>query len=137
MNKDQPIMLIEDDVVDALTVERALGEIKIDNMLIHVQNGDEALSYLKENGDVRPAIILLDLNMPGMNGLEFLEQRFASPELRSIPLVVLTTSKDESDINASFAYGISGYMVKPVDYKEFVDLMKVVKQYWCLSEAPN
>ncbi len=130
-------MLIEDDIVDALTVERALNDIDISNKLIHVQNGEEALNYLMDTNEERPSIILLDLNMPGMNGLEFLEERFKSPELRAIPLVVLTTSKDESDIKASFSYGIAGYMVKPVDYKEFVDLMKVIKEYWSSSQSPN
>ena len=130
-------MLIEDDIVDALTVERALGDIDISNKLIHVQNGEEALNYLTDTNEEKPSIILLDLNMPGMNGLEFLEERFKSPELRAIPLVVLTTSKDESDIKASFSYGIAGYMVKPVDYKEFVDLMKVIKEYWSSSQSPN
>ncbi|MCG8386514.1 MAG: response regulator [Cytophagales bacterium] len=137
MNKGTPIMLIEDDIVDALTVERALNDIDISNKLIHVQNGEEALNYLMDTNEERPSIILLDLNMPGMNGLEFLEERFKSPELRAIPLVVLTTSKDESDIKASFSYGIAGYMVKPVDYKEFVDLMKVIKEYWSSSQSPN
>ena len=130
-------MLIEDDIVDALTVERALGDIHINNKLIHVQNGEEALNYLTDHNEEKPSIILLDLNMPGMNGLEFLEERFKSPELRAIPLVVLTTSKDESDIKASFSYGIAGYMVKPVDYKEFVDLMKVIKEYWSFSQSPG
>ena len=130
-------MLIEDDIVDALTVERALGDIDISNKLIHVQNGEEALNYLTDTNEEKPSFIFLDLNMPGMNGLEFLEERFKSPELRAIPLVVLTTSKDESDIKASFSYGIAGYMVKPVDYKEFVDLMKVIKEYWSSSQSPN
>ena len=129
-------MLVEDDEVDAMTVRRALKEINVPNKLVHCENGEEAIAYLNET-EVKPSIILLDLNMPIMSGLEFLEERMKNDDWRVIPAVVLTTSKDDFDKMNCFRLAISGYMVKPVDYSEFIEIIKAVDHYWTISESPE
>ncbi len=137
MKNLKPILLIEDDYVDALTVKRALKDINVKNELIHTENGEEALAYLSSPHHIKPCIILLDLNMPRMNGLEFLKIAKADESIRSIPVVILTTSTEHQDREASFERSVAGYMVKPVDYHEFVKLMKTISSYWTNSELPE
>jgi CheY-like chemotaxis protein len=137
MRNLRPIMLVEDDSVDAMTVKRAFSELKVCNELIRAINGETALNFLKENPDRKPCVILLDLNMPKMNGIEFLKVVKADEELRSIPVVVLTTSKDDRDKMESFKACVAGYIVKPVDYRKFVEAMRVLNLYWTLSEVPG
>jgi CheY-like chemotaxis protein len=133
----KPILLVEDDIIDALTVKRALGDLKVTNQLVIRENGEEALAYLNDAHNSRPAIILLDLNMPRMNGLEFLKVVKHDNKVKQIPVVVLTTSREEYDRMESFSLGIAGYMVKPVDYPQFVDVVRVIDQYWSCSELPE
>ncbi|MCD6308061.1 MAG: response regulator [Candidatus Latescibacteria bacterium] len=135
MNTMQPIMLVEDDQVDAMTIRRALKEINVTNPIIHCRNGEEALEQLEADGDP-PCIILLDLNMPKMNGIEFLKVVKERGDLKMIPVVVLTTSGEERDRVESFAYSVAGYMLKPVDYLQFVDTMRTINLYWTLSKLP-
>ncbi len=137
MRNLRPIMLVEDDSVDAMTVKRAFGELKVSNELIRVINGEEAINYLKGHLDKKPCVILLDLNMPKMNGIEFLKVVKADDELRPIPVVVLTTSKDDRDKMESFNACVAGYIVKPVDYRKFVEAMRILNLYWTLSEIPG
>jgi CheY-like chemotaxis protein len=137
MNSDQPLLLVEDDRVDAMTVRRSLRELDSPNPLHHVTNGEEALAFLRDPAKPRPGLILLDINMPRMNGIEFLEHAKNDPELCSIPVVVLTTSKDEADRYNSFSKNIAGYMVKPVDYEQFVEVMRKIRDYWMLSESAH
>ena len=129
-------MLVEDDQVDAMTVRRAFKEIKIANPLVHREDGEAALEYLQDPQSEPPCLILLDLNMPIMNGFEFLQALKALPQLRRIPVVVLTTSAEEQDKCRSFDLGIAGYMRKPVDYRQFVEVVRTIDTYWTLSEAP-
>lgn len=136
MKDKMHILLVEDDQVDAMTVQRALREIKVTNPLPHVGNGEEAVAYLRNPQNVKPGIILLDLNMPRMNGIEFLRVVKRDPELRRIPVVVLTTSKEEQDRVNSFDLGVAGYMLKPVDYRQFVEVIRTIDAYWTLSELP-
>lgn len=137
MKGTRPILLVEDDRVDAMTVQRALKKIHVSNLLTSVGNGEEGLAWLKNPANERPCIILLDLNMPRMNGIEFLTAVKADEELKKIPIVVLTTSKDEMDRIKSFHNGAAGYMVKPVDYLQFVDVIQTINLYWTLSELPG
>ena len=130
------ILLVEDDVVDVMTVKRALKEIKITNPLIVAGNGEEALEYLIDGKNEKPGIILLDLNMPKMNGIEFLKIAKKDEALRSVPVVVLTTSQEEQDKVDSFDLGVAGYMIKPVDYQQFVEVIRTIDLYWTLSELP-
>ena len=134
---NKPILLVEDDQVDAMTVRRALKELHILNPLIHVENGEEALGYLRDAANERPCIILLDLNMPIMTGIEFLQHAKRDDRLRRLPVVVLTTSEEQKDKIESFDLGVAGYMRKPVDYRQFVDVMRSIDTYWTLSELPE
>ena len=133
----KPILLVEDDSVDAMTVKRALKDLKVTNQLVHRLDGEEALEYLKERSNKRPSVILLDLNMPKMNGVELLEVIKKDEAFKKIPVIVLTTSKEEDDIMETFKLSIAGYMVKPVDYKKFVEAIRAINLYWTLSELPN
>lgn len=132
----QPILLVEDDHVDVLTIRRALREIGVPNPVLRAEHGADALQKLRDPHARRPCIILLDLNMPVMNGIEFLQHVKADGTLRRIPVVVLTTSEEQRDKVGSFDLGVAGYMAKPVDYRRFVEMMRSIDLYWSASELP-
>ena len=134
---NKPILLVEDDQVDTMTVMRALKEIHVTNPLVHLENGEDAVNYLRDPQKEKPCIILLDLNMPIMNGIEFLQVvKNDDSEVRCIPVVVLTTSEEQQDKVNSFNLGVAGYMAKPVDYRQFVEVMRSIDAYWTISEMP-
>ncbi len=137
MRSRKPILLVEDDKVDVMTVKRALGDINVSNPLYVTANGEEALKFLKENTDEKPCIILLDLNLPKMNGLEFLKIIKQDNQMGIIPVVVLTTSKEQNDKYESFKNHAAGYMIKTTDYKQFVEVMRTIDKYWTTSELPE
>jgi len=137
MRNFKPILLLEDDSVDAMTVRRALKELNVLNSLVRVINGEEAIEYLRNSANLKPCVILLDLNMPKMNGNEFLRIIKADNELKRIPVVVLTTSRADQDKFECFNNGTAGYIVKPSDYEDFVKAMKILDLYWSLSELPT
>jgi len=130
----KPILLVEDDLVDAMTVKKVLKELSVTNPLVLCKNGEEALEWLQNNRSNLPGIILLDLNMPKMNGLEFLRIIKGDDSLKIIPVVVLTTSEDHQDKLESYKLSIAGYMLKSFDYNRFIDVMKSIKSYWETSE---
>jgi CheY-like chemotaxis protein len=129
--------LVEDDDVDAMMVRKAVDELEIAGPLTRVTNGEEALKYLRSRGNEKPCIIFLDLNMPRMNGAEFLKVVKADDTLKRVPIIVLTASKEQCDIVSSFDLCVAGYIVKPVDYERFVQALKTIDLYWTLSELPN
>jgi CheY-like chemotaxis protein len=133
---NKPILLVEDDQVDTMTVMRALKEIHVTNPLVHLENGEDAVNYLSDSQKEKPCIILLDLNMPIMNGIEFLQVVKNDSKVRCIPVVVLTTSEEQQDKVSSFNLGVAGYMAKPVDYRQFVEVMRSIDAYWTISEMP-
>lgn len=137
MRNSKPILLIEDDNVDVMTVERVFRDLKIANQLVSTSNGEEALEYLRTNGNKKPCVILLDLNMPKMNGAELLKIVKKDEALKKIPVVVLTTSSHQQDVVESFKLGAAGYMVKSVDYGKFVETIRTINLYWTLSELPS
>ncbi|HKG23254.1 MAG TPA: response regulator [Blastocatellia bacterium] len=137
MKNSAPILLVEDDLVDAMTVKRALKELNVCNPLHVAGNGEEALEFLRDDNAPRPGIILLDLNMPRMNGLEFLKIAKQDDRLKQIPVIVLTTSREERDRLESFNLSVAGYMIKPVDYMQFVEVMRAINLYWTQSELPG
>lgn len=137
------ILLVEDDQSDAHLVRAALKENRVLCNLHHVLDGVDALAFLRRQGDawrdaVRPDLILLDLNMPRMNGREFLEVIKADEELRTIPVVVLTTSDVERDVVASYKLGAAGYITKPVDMDQFIEAVRQLDNYWfVLARLPK
>lgn len=138
MNREEkPILIVDDDMVDIMTVRRALKEINVTNPTVAKNNGEEALEYLMNESEEDPCIVLLDLNMPKMNGIEFLQKLNQTGKKKHVPVIVLTTSKDEQDKIQSFDLGASGYMLKPVDYDKFVEVMRTIHSYWTLSETPQ
>jgi CheY-like chemotaxis protein len=128
----QPILLIEDDQVDVLTTRRALRELGVSNPLVVCENGEEGLAWLRDASEP-PCMVLLDLNMPVMNGIEFLQSVKSDDRLRRIPTVVLSTSDEQDDRIRSFALGAAGYMAKSMDYRRFVESMRSMNAYWTMS----
>jgi len=133
MQSSKPILLVEDDDVDVMTVQRAFKDLKITNQLVNTANGEEALEYLKDESNKKPCVILLDLNMPKMNGTEFLRIIKAYEALKKIPVVVMTTSRAEQDIVESFRLGATGYIVKSIDYKKSAETIMAIDL--CLSSS--
>jgi CheY-like chemotaxis protein len=131
------ILLVEDDEVDVMNVRRAFKKNNICNPLWVAENGVEGLEMLRGSDMPRDRrLILLDLNMPRMNGIEFLRQLRADPELRLTPVVVLTTSDDERDRVDAYNLNVSGYILKPVTLTNFVEAMATLNKYWSLVEMP-
>lgn len=131
------ILLVEDDTVDVMNVQRAFKKSNCANPLWVAGNGLEALEMLR-NGTVPTGrrLILLDLNMPRMNGIEFLRALRADPELASASVVVLTTSNDDRDKVEAYNHNVAGYLLKPVTFSSFVELMAALNKYWTLVEMP-
>jgi CheY-like chemotaxis protein len=130
--KLKPVLLVEDDTVDAMTVKRALKELKVKNELIHTTDGKRALEYLRTPGNAKPCVILLDLNMPEMNGVEFLQVIKADGELKEIPVVMLAASSEEKNIVETFQLGVAGYIFKPVDAIKLGEFQPI-KLYWTIE----
>ncbi|SRR5579883_1197215 len=132
------ILLVDDDQVDVMNVERAFKQNKSQNHLYVAENGIEALAMLRGQRDVIvppvERLILLDLNMPRMGGIEFLRELRADPTLKPIPVIVLTTSNEDSDKVEAYHLNVAGYILKPVTFSKFVEAMVAVHQYWTLSE---
>jgi CheY-like chemotaxis protein len=131
------ILMAEDDPDDRMLSMEALQEAHLSNDLRYVEDGEELMEYLCHIGKYRdgassprPGLILLDLNMPRKDGREALQEIKASPELRCIPIVVLTTSKTEEDILRSYDLGVSGYITKPVKFDDLIDVMRTIGKYW-------
>ena len=131
------ILLVEDDEVDVMSVQRAFKKNHIANPLFTASNGLEALDQLRGGRIPRDRrIVLLDLNMPKMNGIEFLRELRRDPELNLTPVVVLTTSNDERDRIEAYNLNVAGYILKPVTFTNFCEVMAALNKYWALVELP-
>lgn len=134
------ILLVEDDEVDIMNIKRAFQKNKITNPLYIARNGLEALHLLKGEGEEKisplPRIILLDLNMPKMGGLEFLKEIRKCAEFKSVTVFVMTTSNEESDKIQAYNLNIAGYILKPLSFESFVATVSKLNHYWKLSEQP-
>jgi CheY-like chemotaxis protein len=131
------ILLVEDDEVDVMNVRRAFERNNVSNPLFVAGNGLEALEMLRDGTVPRERrLILLDLNMPKMNGIEFLQELRADPELASAPVVVLTTSNDDQDKIDAYNLNVAGYLLKPVTFSNFCERMTTLNKYWTLVEMP-
>jgi len=133
MRNSKPILLVEDDDVDQIVMERAFKDLKITNQLVNTANGEEALEYLKTESNKKPCFILLDLNMPKMDGIEFLRIIKADEALKKIPVIIMTTSRAEQDIIKSFRLGAVGYIVKSIDYEKSAETIMAIDL--CLSSS--
>ncbi len=121
MDNSKPILHVEDDEIDCLTVKRVLKTLEITNKLVQKANGEEALEYLTNENNEKPGLILLDLNMPRMNGWEFLQAIRKDPNLSNISVIIVTTSDRDQDITGS---NVVGYIVKPIGFNDFVAAIK-------------
>lgn len=134
------ILLIEDSRIDEMNVRRVFDRVGIENPLVVARTGEEALKLLRpdgsNNGFQLPGLILLDLNMPVMNGHEFLAEMKSDRVLRKIPVVVLTSSDEERDVRRAFDAGAAGYFLKPVVFSDFVENIRAIALYWSQSMLP-
>ncbi|MEP6917356.1 MAG: response regulator [Acidobacteriota bacterium] len=137
------LLLVEDSARDAELILDALGTNQLANEVVHVRDGAEALDYLYRRGEFarrpegQPALVLLDLKLPKVDGLEVLRQLKGDPSLKMIPVVMMTSSREERDLLASYQLGVNGYVVKPMKFQDFVDAVKQVGVFWAVvNEAP-
>ena len=142
MNSLKRILLVEDSPRDAELVLDALTEYGLANEVVHVRDGADALDYLyrraefahRSNG--QPAVVLLDLKMPKVDGLAVLRQIKGDPALKMIPVVMMTSSREEQDLLKSYQLGVNAYVVKPVQFHEFVDAVKQMGAFWAVTNEP-
>ncbi len=142
MNAIHSILLVEDNPQDVELTLAALAEHHLANEIVTVGDGEEALDYLHRRGrfaqraDVLPALVLLDLKMPKVDGLEVLRVIKQDEKLRNIPVVMLTSSREEQDLVRSYGLGVNAYVVKPVDFQGFVDAVKQIGVFWTVHNEP-
>ena len=141
-NKLGRILMVEDDPKDVELTLTALEDYNLANEVVVAHDGEEALDYLYGRGQYKmrsgdnPAVLLLDLKLPKVDGLEVLRQIKSDEKLRMIPVVVLTSSKEEKDMVASYSLGVNAYVVKPVDFHEFVNAIKELGVFWAVINQP-
>jgi CheY-like chemotaxis protein len=133
MNKALNILLIEDDEIEVMKFNRVLNNLKSNHKIIEANNGEEAIEILKVK-EVVPDIIVLDLNMPKINGIEFLGVLKADDYLKYIPAIILTTSNNHKDVLECYRIGIAGYVIKPLKYEDYVDRITKLIEYWSINE---
>lgn len=136
---DPSILLVEDNPVDLDLTLRAFAKCKLANAVNVARNGEEALAWIPrwEAGEPWPGVILLDLKLPRVDGLEVLRQIKAHPDLHAIPVVVLTSSRESRDVQAAYRLGANSYIVKPVDFDRFMALAAQIELYWCTFNEPS
>jgi two-component system response regulator len=139
------ILLVEDNPHDAELTIRALKKSNLANNLVHVKDGEEALDFVFAKGKysdrkdvINPKVILLDLKLPKIDGLEVLKELKSNPNTKTIPIVVLTSSKEENDMVESYKLGVNSFIVKPVDFDKFVECVNGLGMYWLvINQLPN
>jgi len=144
MNQIKRILLVEDDPRDLELTLTALEEYQLVNGVDVARDGEEALDYLYRRGNFKtrdssnPSVVILDLKLPKVSGLDVLRQMKADENLKQVPVVVLTSSREEQDLIASYELGVNAYVVKPVDFHKFVEAVKTLGVFWLvLNEAPH
>ncbi|WP_117885688.1 response regulator [Aureibaculum luteum] len=131
--KNLKILLIEDDLIEVMKFKRAISSLGLNHQLIEATNGEDALKILEEKDNI-PDIILLDLNMPKINGIEFLSILKKDNTLKYVPTVILTTSSNQRDLLACYEIGIAGYVLKPLKYEDYVQKIEKLLAYWSINE---
>jgi CheY-like chemotaxis protein len=129
-----PILLVEDNPLDLDLARRALARRKLANPILVARDGEEALAWIPrwEAGERTPAVILLDLKLPRVSGLEVLRQFKEHPTVRTIPVIMLTSSAEDRDIAGAYGLGVNSYIVKPVDFEKFTEVATQIDLYWCV-----
>ncbi len=127
------VLLIEDDMIEVMKLNRTISSLDLKHKIIETNNGEEALQFLQKKEEL-PDIILLDLNMPRINGIEFLSILKKDEVLRYIPTVILTTSNNQKDLLECYKIGIAGYVLKPLKYEDYVLKIEKVLEYWSINE---
>jgi len=133
MKKELKILLIEDDMIEVMKLNRTIATLELKHQIIEANNGEDALKILEDKNNL-PDIILLDLNMPKLNGIEFLSILKNDDELRHIPTVILTTSNNQKDLKECFKIGVSGYVLKPLKYEDYMSKVSKILEYWSVNE---
>jgi DNA-binding response OmpR family regulator len=136
MRYAKPLLLVEDNPNEAIMIQRALEDAGTARKLVHRPDAEQALTYLRSPADPKPAVILLDLHLPGMSGVEFLRAIKVDSALAGIPVVVLSVSGADRDILDSFDLSVAGYIVKPTEYEALVQTVKTFQDYWALCCLP-
>lgn len=136
-HKSLNIMLVEDDEVDVMNIQRAFKKNSINNPMMIARNGLEALEMLRVPGAEKPRIIILDINMPKMNGIEFLQELRKDDKLKDISVFVMTTSNQDSDKIEAYNLNVSGYILKPLSFDKFVSSVSTLNNYWQLCQHPE
>ena len=135
-----PILLVEDNPMDLDLTLRAFNKKRLTNHVQVARDGEEALAFMArwEAGEQVPAVILLDINLPKINGLEVLRQLKAHERYRRIPVVILTSSREDKDLKTAYDLGVNSYIEKPVNFSKFMEVAEQIELYWCvLNERPN
>lgn len=128
----QPILLVEDNPMDVDLTKKAFARHNLTNPIEVARDGEEALAWIErwEAGEPKPVVVLLDLKLPRVDGLEVLRRFKSHPQFRTIPVVVLTTSEEDNDVKSAYEIGANSYIVKPVDFNKFMQVAEQVKLYW-------
>ncbi len=140
-----PILVVEDDPVDREMIGLAFQRASVERPVVTVSDGQEAMEYLTGQGPSKkrrpgelPAVVVLDLDLPRMDGFEFMQKMKAQPELARIPVVVLTTSQTDQDLSRSYTVGANSYITKPGDFEQLVEIARAIETYWCrLNRVPE
>ncbi|WP_452227166.1 response regulator [Lacinutrix cladophorae] len=133
MLKKLKILLIEDDMIEIMKLNRTISTLKLDHKIIEANNGEEALEILEQKDNL-PDVILLDLNMPKINGIEFLSILKKDDVLKYIPTIILTTSNNQKDLLECYKIGVAGYILKPLKYEDYVSKIEKLLAYWSINE---
>lgn len=133
-NKVLNILVVEDDEVDTMNVQRAFERAELQHNLFFATNGEEALEFLNNQSFPKPRVILLDINMPRMNGIEFLTEIRKNPEWKGMPVFVMTTSDNDSDMIQAYELNVAGYIVKPLRFENFAEAITTLDRYWASIE---
>ena len=133
MKKTLNVLLVEDNLIEVMKMKRTISLLELQHNIKEAKNGEEALKALEDKSNL-PDIILLDLNMPKINGIEFLKILKADDDLKHIPTIILTTSSNQKDLLECYKTGMSGYVLKPLKYEEYVQKINTVLDYWSINE---
>ncbi len=133
MEKSLKILLVEDNLIEIMKMKRTISLLDLEHTIQEANNGEEALKFLESTSKL-PDIILLDLNMPKISGIEFLKITKQNDDLKHIPVIILTTSSNQKDLIECYRTGMSGYVLKPLKYEDYVKKMETVLAYWSLNE---